>query len=326
MSKVTGIKSVDFKITAYGYGVVNWNGPTTLTGDDGTTVDNHSLPKLRGYSNLTGKIKEETGYKYKKEASDIDFSKTPLYISQNCIRHHLFRDQAYDLHYAKDKNLIDVLASITGLIRGYVVPSSQCKRTSPLLITDFIDQLGNGNFEQMGRSGSKEKGKDDKGKDVASNSFYSKTTFGDTEYVAYGSISIEQLEFISLDKKFDRASMIIKEGEGEKIAETVQAFIQQLDPSRQPKAIFHANYVRKGTIFEEGEVGILLDNTAIDILVNETLSLLRELSIKQAKGYMYVESVEVDYNDSNKMMRIKRSPEQANLEPQMDYAVYFEAQ
>lgn len=325
MSKVTGIKSVDFKITAYGYGIVNWNGPTTLTGDDGTTVDNHSLPKLRGYSNLTGKIKEETGYKYKKEASDIDFSKTPLYISQNCIRHHLFRDQAYDLHYAKDKNLIDVLASITGLIRGYVVPSSQCKRTSPLLITDFIDQLGNGNFEQMGRSGSKEKGKDDKGKDVASNSFYSKTTFGDTEYVAYGSISIEQLEFISLDKKFDRASMIIKEGEGEKIAETVQAFIQQLDPSRQPKAIFHANYVRKGTIFEEGEVGILLDNTAIDILVNETLSLLRELSIKQAKGYMYVESVEVDYNDSNKMMRIKRSPEQANLEPQMDYAVYFEA-
>ena len=325
MSKVTGIKSVDFKITAYGYGVVNWNGPTTLTGDDGTTVDNHSLPKLRGYSNLTGKIKEGTGYKYKKEASDIDFSKTPLYISQNCIRHHLFRDQAYDLHYAKDKNLIDVLASITGLIRGYVVPSSQCKRTSPLLITDFIDQLGNGNFEQMGRSGSKEKSKDDKGKDVASNSFYSKTTFGDTEYIAYGSISIEQLEFISLDKKFDRASMIIKEGEGEKMAETVQNFIQQLDPSRQPKAIFHANYVRKGTIFEEGEVGILLDNTAIDILVNETLNLLRELSIKQAKGYMYVESIEVDYNDSNKMMRIKRSPEQAHLEPQMDYAVYFEA-
>lgn len=325
MSKVTGIKSVDFKITAYGYGVVNWNGPTTLTGDDGTTVDNHSLPKLRGYSNLTGKVKEETGYKYKKEASDIDFLKTPLYISQNCIRHHLFRDQAYDLHYAKDKNLIDVLTSITGLIRGYVVPSSQCKRTSPLLITDFIDQLGNGNFEQMGRSGSKEKGKDDKGKDVASNSFYSKTTFGDTEYVAYGSISIEQLEFISLDKKFDRASMIIKEGEGEKIAETVQEFIQQLDLSRQPKAVFHPNYVRKGTIFEEGEVGILLDNTAIDILVNETLNLLRELSIKQAKGYMYVESVEVDYNDSNKMMRIKRSPEQANLEPQMDYAVYFEA-
>ena len=54
MAKVTGIKSVDFKITAYGYGVVNWNGPTSLTGNDGKTVDNHTLPKLRGFSNLSG--------------------------------------------------------------------------------------------------------------------------------------------------------------------------------------------------------------------------------------------------------------------------------
>jgi hypothetical protein len=325
MQKVTGIKSVDFKIKAYGYGVVNWNGPTTLTGDKGQTVDNHTLPKLRGYTNLTGRIKEETGYKYKKEATDLNFDETPLYISQNCIRHHLFRDQAFDLHFAKEKDLTDVLASITGLIRGYVVPSSQCKRTSPLLLEDFIDQLGNGNFEQMGRSGSKEKGKDDKGDDVASNSFFSKTTFGDTEYTAYGSISIEQLEFISLDKKFDRASMIISEGQGEKIAETVAAFIKSFDPSREPKAVFHKNYVRGGTIFEEGEVGILLDNTAIDILVKETIRMITELSIKQAKGYMYVDEVTVDYNDSHKMMRIKRSASEISETPESDFAVYFHA-
>lgn len=326
MSKVTGIKSVDFKITAYGYGVVNWNGPTTLTGDNGQTVDNHTLPKLRGYTNLTGKVKEETGYKYKKQAADLDFKETPLYISQNCIRHHLFRDQAFDLHYAKDKNLQDVLTSITGLIRGYVVPSSQCKRTSPLLLEDFIDQLGNGNFEQMGRSGTKEKELNKKGEE-SSNSFFSKTTFGDTQYIAYGSISIEQLEFISLDKKFDRAAMIVKDGEGEKIAQAVQDFIQSLDPSREPKAVFHANYVRKGTIFEEGEAGILLDNTAIDILVQETLTMIAELNIKQAKGYMYVDEIEVDYNDSNKMMRLKRpqTASQANPTANTDYAVYFYA-
>ena len=214
MAKVTGIKSVDFKITAYGYGVVNWNGPTSLTGNDGKTVDNHTLPKLRGFSNLSGKIKEETGYKYRKEASDINFDETPLYISQNCIRHHLFRDQSFDLHYAKDKNLIDVLASVTGLIRGYVVPSSQCKRTSPLLITDFVDQLGNGNFEQLSNASSSEEIIQADGTKTykrGENSIFSKTTFGDTEYEAYGSISIEQLQFISLDKKFDRASMLIKE-------------------------------------------------------------------------------------------------------------------
>lgn len=326
MNKVTGVKSVDFKIKAYGYGVVNWNGPTTVS-NEGKTVDNHTMPKLRGYSNLTGKVKDETGYKYKKEATDLNFEETPLYISQNCIRHHLFRDQAYDLHYAKDKSLIDVLTSITGLIRGYVVPSSQCKRTSPLLLEDFVDHLGNGNFEQMGRSGSKvelDENGDRKG-DKASNSFFSKTTFGETEYTAFGSINIEQLQFISLDKKFDRAAMIVKDGEGEKVAQSVQNFIKSLDPSQSPKATFHENYVRSGTIFEEGENGILLDQVAIDILVKYTLELISELSIKQAKGYMYVDEIEVDYNDSNKMMRIKRSPEQSQVTPSSPYAVYFYA-
>ena len=141
MEQITGIKSVDFRVESLGHGVVNWNGPSTLTGDDGKTVDNHTLPKLRGYTNLTGKIKADTGYKYKKEPTDIDFKATPLYISQNCIRHHLFRDHAFDLHFAAEKNVAHVLASITGLIRGYVVPASQFKKTSPLLMEDFVDQL-----------------------------------------------------------------------------------------------------------------------------------------------------------------------------------------
>jgi hypothetical protein len=324
VAKVTGIKSVDFKITALGHGVVNWNGPTTLTGDGGKTVDNHTLPKLRGYSNLTGKEKEGSGYKYKKEATDIDFKKTPLYISQNCIRHHLFRDQAFDLHYAGDKNLQQVLASITGLIRGYVVPSSQCKRTSPLLMEDFIDELGNGNFEQFGQAGERD-----------SSSFFSKTTFGDTKYHSYGSISIEQLQFISLDKKFDRAAMVITdakgnlvEGTGEGVANAVQTFIQSLNPNLNPQASFHPNYVRKGTIFEEGEAGVLFNNDAIQALVEYTLGMISELSIRQAKSYMYVDEILVDYNDSNKMMRIKPKmggEGSISQTAESDYATYFYA-
>ena len=313
MEKVIGIKSVDFKIKALGHGVVNWNGPTTLTGDGGKTVDNHTLPKLRGYTNLTGKEKD-TGYKYKKEATDIDFKKTPLYISQNCIRHHLFREQAFDIHYAKKNNLQQVLASITGLIRGYVVPSSQNKRTSPLLLEDFVDQLGNGNFEQFGQAGERD-----------SSSFFSKTTFGDTEYISYGSISIEQLQFISLDKKFDREAMGIKEGQGEKVAQAVQDFIQSLNTDLNPVATFHANYVRKGTIFEQGEVGILLNNDAIQALIEHTLMRISELSIRQAKSYMYIDEVTVDYNDSSKMMRIKRDESDISEEPESDFAVYFYA-
>ena len=310
--KITGIKSVDFKIKALGHGVVNWNGPTNLAQESGTTVDNHTLPKLRGYTNLSGKVKD-TGYKYRKEPTDIDFEKTPLYISQNCIRHHLFRDQAFDIHYAAERSLQGVLASITGLIRGFVVPSSQCKRTSPLLLEDFVDQLGNGNFEQFGQAGERD-----------SSSFFSKTTFGDTKYKSYGSISIEQLQFISLDKKFDRAAMVITEGQGEEVAQAVQDFIQALNPNLSPQAVFHANYVRGGTIFEEGENGILLNNDAVAALVEHTLQMISELSIRQAKSYMYVDSIEVDYNDSHKMMRIKRG-ESTNPQPSGEYAVYFYA-
>ena len=314
MKKVTGIKSVDFKITALGHGVVNWNGPTKLTGDGGKPVDNHTLPKLRGYTNLTGKVKEETGYKYKKEATDIDFKKTPLYISQNCIRHHLFRDQAFDIHYAAEKSLQGVLASITGLIRGFVVPSSQCKRTSPLLMEDFVDELGNGNFEQFGQAGERD-----------SSSFYSKTTFGNTKYTSYGSISIEQLQFISLDKKFDRCAMVIKEGQGEEVAQAIQDYIQSLNSDLNPQAIFHKNYVRGGTIFEEGENGILLNNDAIQALIEHSLQMISELSIRQAKSYMYVDEILVDYNDSHKMMRIKKDVSEISEEPSSDYALYYYA-
>ena len=316
MEKVTGIKSVDFKITAKGHGVVNWNGPTTLS-NEGKTVDNHTLPKLRGYTNLTGRVKDENGYKYKKEATDIDFVETPLYISQNCIRHHLFRDQAFDLHYAKEKDLIPVLASITGLIRGYVVPSSQCKRASAILLEDFVDQLGNGNFEQFVRSGERD-----------SSSFFSKTTFGDTRYESYGSISIEQLQFISLDNKFDRAAIkseSMVEGEGEKVAKVVEKFIQTLDEKLNPLVEFHPNYVRKGTIFQEGEAGLLLNQDAICALVKHTIESISDLSIRQAKSYMYVDTVEVDYNDSAKMMRIKRSAQEISQQPQMPYAIYYQA-
>ena len=329
MEKVTGIKSVDFKVTAFGYGVVNWNGPTPIAGDDNKELNNHTMPKLRGFNNLTGKIKEGTDYKYKKQATDIDFKKTPLYISQNCIRHHLFKEQSFDLHFASDKNIQKVLSSLTGLVRGYVVPQgNQCKRTSALLLEDFVDQLGNGNFEQLSNASSIEKIEDENGSITykrGDNSIFSKTTFGDTKYISYGSISVEQLQFISLDKKFDRAAMVIKVGQGKQVADEIEQFLKSLNSTLKPEAIYHSNYVRRGTIFEEGEAGILLNHDAVKILIDATLEKLKNLTIRQAKGYMYVDQIEVDYNDSDKMMRIKRYPDQVNPALNNEFATYFYA-
>jgi len=314
MQKVTGIKSVDFKVHAVGNGVVNWNGNTTVKGDDGKELNNHMMPKLRGYTNETGKIKAENGYKYKKGASEINFKENPLYISQNCIRHHLFKDQSYDFHFAKKENQKMLLMSISGLLRGYVIAKNQCKRKSPLLIEDFVDQLGNGNFEQFGNSGVKD-----------SNSIYSKTTFGKTEYISHGSISIEDLQFISLDKKFDRESLPIKnKKEAEELAKEIENFIQSLTLNEEYNIkAEYGSYSRIGSIFEEPEEGILLNQDAIKVLVNIMIEMIEELSIKQAKGWMSVDNIELDYNDSNKMMRIIKSPDEVNEHCEEEFAIYY---
>jgi len=328
--KITGIKSVDFKIRALGNGAVNWNGPTDVLGlihGNVKTLKNHSMPKLRGYSNKRFKADGTYSLKF---ADDLDFKKNPLYISQNCIRHHLFRDQS--LSDIQDpmvaQNVDKVLCSIIGLVRGYVIPKKDVKRTSALLITDFIDQARNGNYEQMGCSGSKEKRATKSGEEK-STSLFSKTTFGDTEYESYGSISIEQLQFISLSNKFSRRAMTLNsEKEGKEVAKKITDFLNGIGSSDQAEAIYHSNYVRRGAIFDIGEEGILLNDQAIDILVNETLYRLRNLNIRQAKGYMYVDSVEVDYNDGaggKDMLRIKTNPSAIrNHKGATEYAKYFE--
>ncbi len=178
-----------------------------------------------------------------------------------------------------------------------------------------FDELKNGNFEQFGQAGERD-----------SSSFFSKTTFGDTKYTSHGSISIEQLQFIALDNKFDRAAMIIKEGQGEEVAQQIQDFIKSLNPSLEPKATFHENYVRGGTIFEEGENGVLLDEVAIGILIDETLDMMKNLTIRQAKGYMYVSELEIDYNNSNQMMRFKNTDaDSTNPNKEEEFATYFYA-
>lgn len=338
MKKIEGVKSVDFKIKAIGEGVVNWNGSTELEiliKGEYKKVKNHSLPKLRGYTNTVARVgKDGKEFSGLKRPDDINFHETPLYISQNCIRHHLFKDENFNLQDPDvAKNMEKLLCSVTGLVRGYVIPKKEYKRTSALLVTDFnaTDETANhGNFEQMSRSGSKEKEETKSGTDK-STSMFSKTTFGNTEYEAYASISIEQLQFISLDDQFSRQSMETNsEKESREIADQISKFLQDIGSNKNASATYHKNYVRKGSVFtneKHGEAGILLNDAAIDVLVEYTKYLLENLSIRQAKGYMYVDSIWMDYNDSSfakDMFRIKRNQGETKNSKDSTYAVYFE--
>lgn len=334
MQKVTGIKSVDFKVKASGHGVVNWNGSTELN----TLIDgkfkrttNHNMPKLRGYSNKK-QVKNDSNQTFEvlKEASEVNFSGNPLYISQNCIRYHLFKNDVINWQHPKiHENVDKVLCSMTGLLRGYVIPKNENKRTSPLLLTDFTEIDGKGNFEQMGRAGSKEKHETKSGKDK-SNSLFSKTTFGDTKYEAFGSINIEQLQFISLSNAYGQeAIQITTDKEGKELARKIESYIKTLDFSTdRVQATYHRNYVRQGTIFADGQKGIVLNDDAIDALVKQMLMMIESLGFSQAKGFMHVDEIEVDYNNFEKpkdMYRLKTGFGDTNPEKNEPYAIYYKA-
>lgn len=310
MKKISGIKSVDFAIKAEGFGVVNWNGSASLYSHQAEKyVDNHLLPKLRGIDMLRVK-----GF------GDID-DKAKLYISQNCVKSEIFRSFTYGLKEVSLSNVDEVLQSLVGLVRGYVIAegSTSLKRKSPLFLEDFVAEEGTKlNYEQFSQSAARNE-----------TSIFSKHTVGEVKYTAFGSINIEDLQFLPLEDSLGRSCYreVITEDEGHSLAEAITSYLKTLDFDgvKSPEAVFANNYVRINAVSKAGEAGILLNDDAISLLVEEVLSLIRDLYISRSRAYVEVKDFIVDYNDG-KPMRIKNQLDSIDSEKSTNYAVYYEAQ
>lgn len=308
--KKFGIKSVDIKIEAEGFGVVNWNGTASLVlPDSGKKVDNHILPKLRGID-----IHRVHSFK------QID-DKAELYISQNCIRQAIFKDYSYGLKNVTLDNVSEVLCSILGLVRGYVIAENQTslKRKSSLYITDFVSSEDTKlNYEQFTQAGARD-----------NTSIYSKHTTGKTSYTAHASINIEDLQFLPLEDSLGRSCFreVLAEQEGVDLAEKITQSLKDLDFSgdKNPQAVFSNNYKRIHSICKTGEAGILLNDDAIDIIVKEVISLIENLSIVRTAGYVSVNKITVDYN-SGMPLRLKNDIDNIEIEKNEEYHVYYEKQ
>lgn len=310
MKKINGIKSVDFAIKAEGFGVVNWNGSASLYSRQAEKyLDNHILPKLRGIDLFTIK-----------EFSDIN-DNAILYISQNCIKNEIFRSFTYGLKKVSLANVDEVLQSLIGLVRGYVIAegSTSLKRKSPLFLEDFVAEEGSKlNFEQFSQSSAKN-----------ATSIFSKHTIGDVKYSAFGSINIEDLQFLALEDSLGRSCYreVITEGDGYSLAESITSYLKTLDfdNTKSPEAIFANNYVRINAVSKSGEAGILLNDDAISLLVEEVLTLIKNLYISRSRAYVEVTDFIVDYNDG-KPMRIKTQLDNIDKEKITNYAIYYESQ
>lgn len=309
--KVTGIKSVDFKIVAEGEGVVNWNGAFSLKNEQAQDfVKNHALPKMRGVDPMRlGSLNSK------------QLEKAKLFVSQNCIRNALFKNETMNLQKVDSTNVDRVICSILGLVRGYVIADDvlklSLKRKSALLLEDFVDHTNNLRYEQFANAGVRD-----------STSIFSKSNVDSTRYEAYGSISIEDLQFIVLEDSFNRSSYadVLSLEQGKQLEKNMNEFLATLavGTSKKPAVVFHHNYVRVGAITNHGEAGLLMNNDAIELVVVEVLERIRNLFVRQSKGYLSVTEMIVDYNDQQ-AMRIKRDLSSANknLKP---FAVYYTAQ
>lgn len=315
--KIQGIKSVDFKIVAEGEGVVNWNGSfsvkneqTKKDNEPWDPVKNHSLPKMRGLDPIR-----------LQRLGDEQLANAKLFVSQNCVRHALFKNENSNLQEVNQHNVDRVLPSILGLVRGFVIADDvlklSLKRKSALLLEDFVDHNVVLRYEQFSNAG-----------DRTEKSIFSKTNVDSTKYEAFGSISVEDLQFIVLEDSLNRSSYqnTITIAVGKKMEEKMNAFLATLavGTEKKPQAVFHHNYVRVGAIVNQGEAGLLLNNDAISLVVAEILDRLKTLFIRQSKGYLSTTEVVVDYNDGQ-AMRIKRSLDNANAN-EGEYAVYYVAE
>jgi hypothetical protein len=317
-SKINGVKWVDFRIEASGHGVVNWNGSVAVTGPDGKEINNHTIPKLRGFTNKTGKKKDGSDYEYKISADDIDVKKTPVYVSPECIKNNLFKEEAFNITFATDpESAMVLIPSIIGLLKGYVIASGNTSigKKSPFLLESLTEIAGIGNFEQYSKFGSKK----------SDTSLFSKTTLGDTKYIGYGSLIIEDL-FIPLDDVFGRkAALVPTVEEGVELAKKVTEFLKTLDFDglKNPEANYNECYVRQGSLMKAGEAGIVLNEDGVYLVAQYLIHKLTTLHIRQGRGWLAVDKVVVDYNDSNVPMRIKKDIHSISEEQNSKFAVYY---
>jgi hypothetical protein len=318
MSKQKNIHSVDFEVKATGHGCVNFNGSYRYYSENVQgNVDNVKTPKMLGFSNVKPSLNEDEKPKYITAESVINSQTAQVYISENCLRHWIFKE-GFPNHVStlsKD-NAFDLLSSPFGLIRGFAITDKNpLKRKSCLFLEKAIDNNRKLICEMRTTT-----------KQSDNTTLHTVINVGDTEYKFFGSINIEDLQFIPTDNVFGRAAILSTSDNlkdlATKITENISNIAKELGLSVMPVAEY-GFWKKKGRVISEGEWGILLNQDAIHVLVEWTIDKIKNLYIHQAKSLMKVESVLCDYNFGNHF-RIKRDITSSSSFKNGDYEIYFE--
>ena len=320
---ISGIKSVDFLITAVGEGVVNHNGSFSVYNPAaGKTVDNHMFPKLRGLDPMQRIAKGEDGRTQAFSLTDPEIANAKLIVSAECVRSQLFKDVSFGLRQVTVDNVAEVLASLHGLVRGYLITAGgrNFARKSCLYVTDFECAKPDLAFNQ----GTNSKARGTKQEETSIYSYFK--TGKDLRYTGKATLSIEDLQFIPMENSLGRSAFDhqVTVKTGQEVAAKITQFLTDLaPPGLLPEARFIKKAVRKGAVSKVGDAGILLNDEAIRVVVRQVSELIETLCIRQGKGYLQVTDVRVDFNNGGRVFRSDSDPTLADAQWAGPFAEYY---
>jgi hypothetical protein len=319
---ITGIKSVDFIISAIGEGVVNHNGSFSVYNPTAKkTVENHMFPKLRGLDPMQRIARGEDGTAAFSLA-DPGIANAKLIVSAECVRSQLFKDVSFGLRQVTKDNVAEVLASLHGLVRGYLITAGgrNFARKSCLFVTDFECAKPDLAFNQ----GTNSKARGTAQEDTSLYSYFK--TGKDLAYTGKATLSIEDLQFIPMENSLGRSAFDhqVTVADGNAVAEKITQFLGDIGSAGlTPKAHFVKKAIRIGAVSKVGDAGIMLNDDAIRIVVDQVRELIETLCIRQGKGYLQVTNVLVDFNSGNRVFRCEAAPHIADSQGVDAFAVYY---
>ena len=280
------VRSIWGKVRMVGRGIVNYDGKDARYAVRewiGHYVAALSFDNVKVAKHSVRKIGEKDG--------------KPVYqlrikVSSACLRHSLFEaDQPFHnpgiMH--APKALLRLIASVAGLLRGYMFESKGCvgiKRKSPLLVTDAEQVNDTVSTFDIGAQCAPKVEKEDA--DEASGlTMHYKEAICEVVYEFDFAIDLNLLQFISLDNRYDRLAV------DPNYLEDYRACLTRTLGSQAPDKKWYMYKTATNGLPEEG---ILLTREQVVVLVQEVFQRLLGLCIQRGGGgYARVESVQVKH-------------------------------
>lgn len=292
------IKIINFKLELTGRGVVNFDGDEQrnfLNEHCGTKYfnDNYKLAKKVFTKKETSKLSyvDKNGKEY---FDDTDYK---LKISSTSLRNAIFVNDA-NVQNPKICIASPILAyfvsSIQGLLRGYTAMEYgdfAITKKGALNCPCAIQKNNAVSYVELHSNSSPKENIEGK----SSTSLYYTENVGDIEYETKGSISLNDIQFLSCDPFFGRIMFNPQWLEGENPL-IDKMFKQHYGATPYKKGYFSSS---TATLTNHlGEQGLLFNDDFVIFLIKEQVKRLLNVNIVRAEGYAATTSLKLKFNEN----------------------------